>query len=325
MLKEAVWLSGVVGSYVDAETVLRRIGHIQMSDSTIWRCVKKWGAEFEAMARVQEEAANGLPPRGATIQLEQREARRMGAAMDGAMVHIREEGWKELKVGCLFHIVQQPVLDEETQEWRTQGHASQSSYVAHLGGPEALGRMMWTQAHAQGWDAAAETQVVGDGAVWIWNLADEYLDPQHKTVDWYHATQHLHQAAKLSYPERQSTETRWYNAAETLLYQGHAEQIAAMITQRAQTLTTHQDELLAQATYFQNNKRRMQYMELRENGYLIGSGVVESGAKPFKARFTGPGMRWSRQGLNHLLPIRSAVLSNSFDDLWRSAYSFSKN
>ena len=69
----------------------------------------------------------------------------------------------------------------------------------------------------------------------------------------------------------------------------------------------------------------MNYMALREDGFLIGSGVVESGAKQFKARFTGPGMRWSRRGFNHLLPIRTAVLSHSFDDLWPSVYSFSKN
>lgn len=326
VVKEAVWLSGVVDSYEDAQVVMRRIGHLAMSDSTIWRRVEKWGAAFEAVAQEAEEKANALPQRGESIAATQTEPRRAGAALDGAMVHIREEGWKELKVGCLFEIEQQPFFDEETQEWRSQGHATDATYVAHLGGPEQFGRMIWTQAHQHRWPAAAETQVVGDGAVWIWNLADEYLSPQHKTVDWYHATEHLHDAAKLIYPDRQSMATRWYNAAETLLYQGHAEQISSIITQKTETLTTPKnDDLLAHATYFENNKRRMNYMALREDGFLIGSGVVESGAKQFKARFTGPGMRWSRHGFNHLLPIRTAVLSHSFDDLWPSVYSFSKN
>lgn len=325
VVKEAVWLSGVVDSFENAEAVMSRIGHLGMSDSTIWRRVKKWGAAFEAVAQEAEAKANALPQRGQSTAVAQIEGRRVGAAMDGAMVHIREEGWKELKIGCLFDIVQQPILDEETQEWRTQGHAVDTTYVAHLGGPERLGRLLWTQAYKQRWDLAAETQVVGDGAVWIWNLADEYLNPQQKTVDWYHATEHLHAAAKLIHPTRQSIATRWYNAAETLLYQGHAEQIANMITARAETLKAHHEDLLAHATYFDNNKRRMQYMELREDGYLIGSGVVESAAKQFKARFSGPGMRWSRQGFNRLLPIRTSILSNTFDHLWPSVYSSSKN
>jgi hypothetical protein len=56
----------------------------------------------------------------------------------------------------------------------------------------------------------------------------------------------------------------------------------------------------------------MDYLTCREEGYLIGSGTVESGAKQFKARFTGPGMRWSRPVIERLIPIRSAVLSRSF-------------
>lgn len=322
VVKEVVWLSGVVNSYEDGERVLERIGHLIMSDSTVWRRVKKWGASFEAVSNEAEEKANALPKRGEATPVAPPEQRRVGAALDGAMVHIRDEGWKELKIGCLFDIEPQQVLDPETQEWRSQGQAVNTTYLAHLGAPEPLGRLLWSEAHARHWERASETQVVGDGAVWIWNLADEYLAPQHKTVDWYHATQHLHAAAQLIHPEHQNSTTRWYNAAETLLYQGHAQQIASMITQRAQTLTAHQDELLAQATYFENNKLRMQYMQLREDGFLIGSGVVESGAKQFKARFTGPGMRWSRHGLNRLLPIRSAVLSDTFDTLWPTVYAF---
>lgn len=80
------------------------------------------------------------------------------------------------------------------------------------------------------------------------------------------------------------------------------------------------DALLAQATYFENQKRRMHYLELREEGYPIGSGMIESGAKQFKARFTGPGMRWSEDGFSRLLPVRAAVLSHTFDSLWPTVY-----
>ena len=34
----------------------------------------------------------------------------------------------------------------------------------------------------------------------------------------------------------------------------------------------------------------------------------ESEAKQFKVRFSGPGMRWSRPGLERLLPIRSGLM-----------------
>jgi len=58
---------------------------------------------------------------------------------------------------------------------------------------------------------------------------------------------------------------------------------------------------------------------MREEEGPIGSGMVESAAKQFKARFSGPGMRWSRNGAQNLLPIRSAVLSNRFEHFWAAA------
>lgn len=63
----------------------------------------------------------------------------------------------------------------------------------------------------------------------------------------------------------------------------------------------------------------MNYLEMREELWPIGSGMIESGAKQFKSRFCGPGMRWSRQGAEHLLPIRAAILSHRFNQRWTAA------
>jgi len=64
----------------------------------------------------------------------------------------------------------------------------------------------------------------------------------------------------------------------------------------------------------------MNYLEMRMEGYPIGSGMVESAAKQYKQRFCGPGMRWSRTGAERLIPVRSAILSQRFDKTWRLAY-----
>ena len=102
------------------------------------------------------------------------------------------------------------------------------------------------------------------------------------------------------------------------------------MAQTLQTLAAGQtggvrEALLEQVTYFENNQYRMNYLELREDGWLIGSGMVESGAKQFKHRFTGPGMRWSRSGAERLLPIRATVMSYTFDDAWRAIYKSPNN
>jgi hypothetical protein len=51
----------------------------------------------------------------------------------------------------------------------------------------------------------------------------------------------------------------------------------------------------------------MQYQQFRAEGFPIGSGGIESAIKPFKQRLTGAGMRWSRQGAERIITIRSAI------------------
>jgi hypothetical protein len=60
-------------------------------------------------------------------------------------------------------------------------------------------------------------------------------------------------------------------------------------------------------------------------GWVIGSGMVESGGKRFKDRFTKSGMRWSRPGAERLLTVRAAIMSGRFDERWRAAYNSPTN
>ena len=55
------------------------------------------------------------------------------------------------------------------------GHAVHTSYVAHLGGPEVFGEMLWAEAWRRGWEQAVGSEVIGDGAAWFWNLAEEHF------------------------------------------------------------------------------------------------------------------------------------------------------
>ena len=107
--------------------------------------------------------------------------------------------------------------------------------------------------------------------------------------------------------------------AETRLFQGHADQIASSLAQAASGNTQRHKDLRTEADYFDKHKRRMQYLEFREEGFPIGSGTVESGVKQFKQRLTGTGMRWNADNANRMIVIRAAVLGTDFDALWDAA------
>jgi hypothetical protein len=72
--------------------------------------------------------------------------------------------------------------------------------VAHLGGPEVLGERVWTEARRRNWTQAQDTIVLGEGAPWIWNLAQEHFFDSRQSVDGYQATEHLSNASRPSFP-----------------------------------------------------------------------------------------------------------------------------
>lgn len=322
--KLAVWLGGLV-SFEQAAEILRRVGQIAISEISVWRRVKKWGEEFKALEDARRVLENALPRTGCSAAQRAEAQGRKGVAIDGGMVHIRGEGWKECKLGCVFDVEVRPTRDAETMDVVERAHAVHTSYTAHLGKPEPFGQLLWAEARRRGWEQAAETQALGDAAAWIWGIVQDYFYDSRRLVDWYHGTEHLANAARALHGEGTLAAKRWYNAQKTTLFQGHAARIAQTLTLAASTHKTAAQDLAREAGYFERHHRQMNYLETREEGWLIGSGVVESAAKQYKARLAGPGMHWSRPGAERLLPIRSAILSTRFDSTWRHVYTSPHN
>jgi hypothetical protein len=315
--KLAVWLDGLL-TFGRAESVLAQVGQMLMSDTTAWRQAQRSGARARVVETVQRAAASALPERQRIVPGEAATQERLAATMDGAMIHIRGEGWKELKVGGIGKIQLSPAKDPVTGELQDLAHTIENTYVAHLGGPAVFGQQLWAEAQARQWSRAADSIVLGDGAPWIWtrSVAGEHCYDSRQGVDWYHAKSHLALAANLISGEGTPAAHQWLKEQETILFEGHAERVADNIARHAKGKRKIAKELLVQAAYFRDNQRRMQYLELREDGFPIGSGLAECGCKQFRARFAGPGMRWSRLGAERLLPVRAAIMSNRFDQFW---------
>lgn len=303
-------------SYADTTEALQELAQIEISVNSVWRLTQAWG---EAMRQVEEKEAEQA---NSTLDQATSEPsdKRLGASMDGCMIYIRGEEWKELKCGCFFEVEPVPTLDPETKEMVEIGHATHTSYISHLGGPEAFGRKLWAEAIRRHWHAAVDTQIVADAAVWIWNLVVDYLFDAHQLVDWFHATEHLGMAANLAFGEGSPQALSWFKQQETSLFQGHADEVARTITCIAEEKPAQRQGLLQHAGYFENHQHRMNYLEMRSDGWVIGSGMIESGGKRFKDRFTKAGMRWGRPGAERLLPVRTALMSHRFDERWSTVY-----
>lgn len=302
-----VWLSGLL-PYAQAALVFERIAHREIPANSLWRQTQQHGQRLKQhldcqMERVAPERVV-LPPPG------QDHAQRKGLSLDGGKVHLRGEGWKEFKVGTVYDIELRWERDPETGDEVEQAHGVKMAYTGLLGNADAFGRAFWALAVAHDIPQAADLSVTADGAEWIWNLVADYFPQSVQIVDWYHACEHLSQAAQAVYPDDPAAAQRWAEQHRHDLYLGSIHHI---------TTPLEQADLPSEAQYFHTHQRRMQYHTFREQGYPIGSGTVESGIKRYKARLTGAGMHGSRPAAERLLVIRSAVLTGDFDDLWNAA------
>ena len=316
--RQAIWLAGLV-PYKQAEAILAEIGQVALSATSIWRRLQHYGGQFAALEEAERLQATALPEQWQPPSRAEQSDQRMGVAMDGFMVHVRNEGWKEMKLGAVFALDLRQECDKQTGECGPVAHATNISYAAHLGGPEVLGELVFTEARRRGWEQAQDTQVIGDGAVWIWNQAAEHFGQSRQLVDWYHAKQHLADAARFYKGEGTAAYKLWFNDRTTALYQGHAERIACELAEASPAKPEWAEDLKREAGYFREHQHRMNYLEMREDDWVIGSGMVEGGAKRYQARLCGPGMRWSRKGAENITPVRTAILSGRFLDRWHAA------
>lgn len=302
-----MWLASRL-TYAEAVEAFERIGHCQIAATVIWRETQTHGERLRDYVRhLQAHVAVELvvlPPAG------QDHAQPVGVSLDGGKMHIRGEGWKEFKVGTVYDVVVTPAFDPMTQEWQDQAHGVNMAYPAVLGSADDFAPALWGLAVERRVPQAADVSVTADGAEWIWNLVADYFPDSVQVVDWHQATEYLAGAADALHPSQPVAAQAWRQERRQNLYLGQVHKLIEPLERGG--LTT-------QADYFRRHERRMQYQTFREQGHPIGSGTVESGIKRFKHRLAGPGMRWSRPAAERMLVLRAAVMSDTFDDLWRLA------
>ena len=161
--------------------------------------------------------------------------------------------------------------------------------------------------------------MIGDGALWIWNLSHQYFPGAVEIVDLYHARQHLWELAAQLWPDDKRGRRLWAKKRQRQLDRGQIKQLVAALRGCADE---HQDlaaRLTTEADYFERNADRMRYPGFRKQGLFIGSGVIEAGCKSVSGqRLKRSGMFWTVRGANAIVALRCARLSGRFEDYWEN-------
>jgi hypothetical protein len=221
---------------------------------------------------------------------------------------------RECKLGCVFT---QTTVDKEGGAIRD---IHSTTYGGAIETAEQFGFRIYTEAWRRGWEWATIKVVIADGAVWIWNLADQHFPGAIQIVDLYHARQHLWKIAALLHPQDPVAKKLWMIPMQDLLDEGNIE---PLVTHLRAIAAAHADaaalalELLKEAEYFATNSDRMRYPEFREKGLFVGSGVVEAGCKSvIGSRLKRSGMFWTVRGANAIIALRCCRINGKFEDYW---------
>lgn len=203
----------------------------------------------------------------------------------------------------------------------------QSRYVAHMPEPGSPAFKALLEAEVD--DAAARLPaavvriLLLDGSRELWRYFDD--DPRYadfeRCLDFWHAAEHLSVAAEALFGSGEQAR-RWYDKYRRILRDcdDGAQRVRRSLAyhaprhERTKTAQKHLDE---QQTFFRRNAHRMPYAAFRHRGWPIGSGPIEAACKTLvKARMCRSGMRWKRDGGQHILDLRAYVKSNRWDSVW---------
>jgi hypothetical protein len=308
--KQMVWLSGLL-PFKQSVAVMARIGERFISSSTTWRMAQEYGDQLQTVVEHEREQVSAERVRLPDAHPDPEPHK--GISMDGGMVNIRGEGWRELKVGTVSNVKMRLERNPHTNELDELAHGVDVHYTAVLGTKEAFKPVLWALAVQQNVPSAQRRSVVADGAVWIWDIASDLCPDGQQVVDWYHAVEHLHKAAIALYPHKDdlNKRQRWFKKYKNQLYLGSIDTLISVL---------HQRDVPQFATYFERHKRRMQYLKFREQGLPIGSGTIESGVKQFKQRLTGTGMRWDPDGAQRMIIGSSGLCVVNIYSVMKSLY-----
>jgi len=298
-------LGATEDSFVAAAAVLEKLTLVTVCPNTVREATEQLGQVLQAHEHeiVASAQATSTPP-----PVRQPPAPRMYVSMDGVLVHIRGQGWKELKLGAVY----------STCERRTRRHPDcrtvqtiAPSFVADLVEAATFGPQLWAEAVARGVLEASEVVVLGDGSHWIWELAALYFPDAVQILDWYHASSYLWAAAHAIYGEGTDLAKRWAREQLAVLWDGKVLDVIA-------TLQTHAGAGAAVAeaiTYYTYHQGRMHYAEYRARGMQIGSGSIESGCKQvIGARLKQAGMIWAAEGAVAVATVRTWLKSGRWEE-----------
>jgi hypothetical protein len=294
--------------FKQAARMLGALLGVQISAETARRLTERMGVCVEAAQTAEADLAvlheSTDPPA----------PERCVVSVDGAMISLVHQQWVEVRTLAIGQPQKQRQADGELEV-----HVDQLSYFSRLADASTFTELADGEVGRRRVREAQEVCVVTDGADWCQAFPERHRPDALRILDFPHAAEHL---SKLLDALKETglpvPAQLLQRCLHILKHRGPgpllrlADQLGSELAQR-KGIQEHLD-------YLRKREALMHYPQFRDQGWPIGSGMVESANKNVvEVRLKGAGMHWERSHVNPMLALRTAVCNERWQERWRQA------
>lgn len=208
--------------------------------------------------------------------------------------------------------------DSEGLPTRDEGSVSYSAAIESAATPDtaedrsAFAERVLRESSRRNFTQVQRKVVIGDGAPWIWNMAQELFPGAIQIVDRFHVKETLHRTAQSVFGSTEQAK-KWAAARCAELDDGNLHAIVRALRPYA----ANSADAARRRLYIYRNRHRMRYPQFHQQGLCTSSGVLEAGCKvAIGTRLKRSGMHWTLDGANSIIALRCCRLSGRFEDFW---------
>ena len=301
-------LLGVQRSFRKAEVALLEVAGWDLDDNTI-RQLCHATAEEASSARQLRDTAEVFARADGDWELH----------IDAGKVNT-QGGWRDVKVAVFARRVPgEPVTASEWDD-RDLPAPSARSVVAAVEQAEAFGGRCAAEATRLGLTDPKQIHVLGDGAEWIWNLAERRFSGASQCLDFWHGAGYLGVAANAAFGAGSDQAAEALGRGKGKLLEDGYWGVTEWVGGLASAMPPGGDGAASAMAlnYLAGHQTRLNYALRLRRGQSIGSGLVEGSIKQLlNVRLKQTGARWKVEHVAPLVELGALADGPEWEAFWK--------
>ena len=299
---------GVQRSFEKAEVALLEVAGWDLDDNTIRQLCHATAARATA-SREQRSTAEAFAQVAGDLELQ----------IDAGKVNALG-GWRDVKVGVVARRQPGPPITPAEWDERDLPAPTIRSVVAAVEEAATFGARCVAETTRLGLTDPKQIHVLGDGAEWIWNLAESRFPGASQCLDYWHGKSYLADGAKAVFGANSVEAKAALDRGQMRLLEDGYCGVAEWIGELGLTIPVGGDgaALGGVLNYFAGHQTRVNYALRLRRGQSIGSGLVEGSIKQLlNVRLKQTGARWKVEHVAPLVELGALAAGSEWNAFWK--------